>query len=194
MSSHYPDATPQVLDLRPLARSGSSLCGQIGLSEMPRWLEDAPAWPVESADQPQFLAWVIRAAYRSALGGHEQLWLHLTMTGQVPQVCQRCLSGYLERVEVDRWFRFVADESTADAEDDASDEDLLVWTPRFNVREWLEDELLLALPLVPMHQACPQALPFEPDNDPIESDKPNPFAALTAMKSARSDTVPENDA
>lgn len=176
------DEAPQALDVRPLARNGSVLSGQIALQDLPRWLEGAPEWPAEASDIPQVLTWTLRAEYRTLPGGHEQLWLHLDLSGQVPQVCQRCLSVYLQPVVVDRWFRFVADEAMADAEDDSCEEDLLVWTPRFHVRDWLEDELLLALPLVPMHDACPQALPFMENELPVPDEKPLPFAGLSAFK------------
>ena len=180
------DATPQVLDIRPLARNGSMLSGQIALQDLPRWRDGAPDWPADAADVPQTLAWTLRAEYRAVPGGEEQLWMHLALTGQVPQVCQRCLSVYLEPIGVDRWFRFVADEAMADAEDDGCEEDLLVWTPRFPLLDWLEDELLLALPLVPMHDTCPQALPFEAEALPAQAEKPHPFAALAALKPAGS--------
>ena len=44
----------------------------------------------------------------------------------------------------------------------------------------LEDELLLALPLVPRHDVCPEPLPraFRDEADAAE----RPFAALAALK------------
>ena len=57
----------------------------------------------------------------------------------------------------------------------------------FDVIELLEDELLLALPLVPRHEACPQPLPMvaEPVEEPAE-ERANPFAALEALRKGRS--------
>ncbi len=189
------DTTPQALDVRPLARSGAPLSGQVALQELPRWRDGAPDWPADAAETiAPVLAWALRAEYRVLPGGREQLWLHLDLSGWVPQVCQRCLTVYLQPIEVDRWFRFVADEATADAQDDDCEEDLLVWTPRFPVRDWLEDELLLALPLVPMHDTCPQALPFEPDAYLAAAEKPHPFAALSALKADGSSAQPKGGA
>ena len=71
------------------------------------------------------------------------------------------------------------------AEDDASEEDLLVMTPQFDLLALLEDELLMALPLVPMHDECPVMPAFNagrlemPDDIP---EKPHPFAALAQLK------------
>ena len=55
----------------------------------------------------------------------------------------------------------------------------------FRSIEVLEDELLMALPLVPMHDVCPEVPVFSagvldvPENP---ADKPNPFAALAQLK------------
>jgi uncharacterized protein len=48
----------------------------------------------------------------------------------------------------------------------------------------VEDELLLALPIVPMHERCPMPLPMAADEAPAteETDRPHPFAALAALK------------
>jgi uncharacterized protein len=57
-------------------------------------------------------------------------------------------------VQVDRPFRFVSSEQAAEAEDDQAEEDLLVATPSFDALTLIEDELILALPLVPRHDDC----------------------------------------
>lgn len=183
MTSSSPVFSAQALDVRRLARAHGIMQGAVALADLPRWREDAPEWPQADAAAALQLDWQARAELRTPPGGAEQVWLRLTFTGQVPQICQRCLSVYLQPLAVDRWFRFVADEATAEAEDDDAEEDLLVWTPRFNLLELVEDELFLALPLVPMHDVCPQALPTEAvDADFHQAERPHPFAALAALK------------
>jgi uncharacterized protein len=94
-------------------------------------------------------------------------------------------------VEVDQWYRFVASEDIAMAEDDQSEEDLLVMEPQFNLLAVLEDELLMALPLVPMHEECPVAPKLqagdiaEPDEAGEPGEKPNPFAMLAQLKTEK---------
>ena len=56
---------------------------------------------------------------------------------------------------VDRSFRFVADEATAAAEDDESEEDVLALSRSFDLLELIEDELLMELPVAPRHEVCP---------------------------------------
>jgi len=49
----------------------------------------------------------------------------------------------------------------------------------------LEDELLMALPVVPMHEHCPgqmAQLPGEGQGDSVEVERPNPFAVLARLK------------
>jgi uncharacterized protein len=61
-------------------------------------------------------------------------------------------------------------------------------TPQFDALEVLEDELLMALPLVPMHDICPSTPVFsagEADMVELAAEKPNPFAALAQLKKAK---------
>ena len=99
--------------------------------------------------------------------------------------CQRCLTPVDVPLDVERSFRFVADEATAEALDEECDEDLLALSREFDLRELIEDELLMALPGVPRHEECPTSVPLASSNDDFEvanSEKPNPFAALAALR------------
>lgn len=182
MSTSSPALPVHALDLRQIARAGETLKGEVSLDSLSRWQEGAPEWREPQGARPLVLSWEAHVDIRQPAGGKEQVWLHLCFDGHVPQICQRCLTVYLEPIAVDRWFRFVPDEATAEAQDDESEEDLLVWTPRFNLLELIEDELLLALPIVPMHEACPESLPNEVEDDGFHPEKPHAFAALSALK------------
>jgi uncharacterized protein len=118
-----------------------------------------------------------------------QIWLHLTAHTTLPQTCQRCLAEVGTELEVNRSYRFVADEATAEAQDDDCEEDLLAISREFNLLELIEDELLMALPLVPMHDVCPVQpkmavadADFEGDGEAVGAGKPNPFAVLATLK------------
>ena len=91
-------------------------------------------------------------------------------------------------MHIERSFRFVADEALASALDADAEEDVLALPQRLDLHALLEDELLLGLPLVPMHVICPQPLtpsgsgvqaPAEAD---AKADLSHPFAALLALK------------
>jgi uncharacterized protein len=90
-----------------------------------------------------------------------------------------------EAVHVDRHFRFVRDEATAAALDEEMEDEVLELPRSLDLRELVEDEMLLALPLVPRHAQCPEPLPRSfGDVDEVEEaeQKANPFAALAALK------------
>ncbi len=119
-----------------------------------------------------------------------QVWLHVIAQTHLPQTCQRCLGEVSTFLEVERSYRFVADEATAEAQDDACEEDLLAISREFNLLALIEDELLMALPQVPLHDVCPVQPKMAAVDDDFESGadangvagKPNPFAVLASLK------------
>ena len=113
-----------------------------------------------------------------------QPWLHLEIHTEVARHCQRCLQPMVLPVAVDRDYRFVADEATASAQDEDSLEDVLVWDKHFDLHALLEDEILLDLPLIPMHEVCPHlAAPVlaAPRAKEAEEKKQQPFAGLADL-------------
>jgi uncharacterized protein len=136
--------------------------------------------------QPTLVEWQLRGEIRADARGEAVPWLHMVASTGLPLSCQRCLGPVETLLEVDRWYRFVADEATAELEDEDSEEDVLALEPRPNVLELLEDELLMAMPLVPMHAKCPVAVTLQvgdlgPEAGEISSSK-NPFAQLSRLK------------
>lgn len=131
--------------------------------------------------------WQADAELRSGSGSEEDIWLHLQAKTAVTLTCQRCLAAMQAPIDVDQWYRFVATEEIAMAEDDESEEDLLVMEPQFDLTAVLEDELLMALPLVPMHEKCPVAPKLSAGADEVDEaaeEKPNPFAVLAQLKNS----------
>ena len=175
---------PERLDVKAFARDAAQVAGQTPLE----------AWERLSAESQSGLpapavTWRAQGELRPQAGAPEQVWLHLQVKAALPLLCQRCLSPVLTPVEVDRAFRFVADEATAMAMDDDAQEDLLVLSREFNLLELVEDEVILALPLVPLHEVCPAPLPMsavDPQFEEGEAARPNPFAALAGLKVGKS--------
>jgi uncharacterized protein len=175
---------PEKLDLAAFARDGASLQGEWPATLLSR-LADSAAPEAPASGWPA-LSWGMHGEIRQPKGGAAQTWLHLTAAAQVRLTCQRCLQPVQEALEVDRWIRFVDTEAEAAALDVDSDDDVLALPRHLDARELIEDELLLALPLVPRHEVCPEPLAHvEAAEEPAaeeEAERPNPFAALAALK------------
>lgn len=173
---------PARLDARRFAEASGHLQDECAASEFTRLAVDLH--PDGLVDMPASVTWQAAGELRGAASA---VWLHLQAQATVPLTCQRCLGPVPTPLVVDRWFRFVATEAQAEAEDDDAEEDLLALEPRPDLMAVLEDELLMALPLVPMHEVCPHSLPSSAGALPEESDgedarRENPFQALSKLK------------
>jgi uncharacterized protein len=168
--------SPQHLDVKAFAKVEGHLSGEVDLHSMPRLYADFPE------DLVGNIIWSAQGHLRPASDGQDAVWMQLQAHTQVPLTCQRCLKTVMQDLEVDRSFRFVNDEATAQSQDDASEEDLLVLSKDFDLLALIEDELLMALPLVPMHTNC-QSEHAPTSQDVTGADaKPNPFAVLATMR------------
>ena len=174
------DFSPDHLDVKAFAQAGATLTGSDPLSRYPRLAQEAEG-PVDGL----MVQWSATGELHTESGGANHIWLHLQVEAAVPLTCQRCLQLDPMPLLVDRSFRFVADEATAEALDDESEEDLLALSRDFDLRALIEDELLMELPLVPRHETCPQELPMQSSDADFEQaseEKPNPFAVLQGLR------------
>lgn len=172
--------SPDRLDVKAFAQAGGQLSGHDSLLKYERLSQEA-----KSLHPDLRVDWTATGEIRTALGGIGQVWLHLQVQATFPMDCQRCLTPVDVPLAVERSFRFVTDEATAEALDDDSEEDLLALSREFDLRELIEDELLMALPVVPRHDECPTAVPLASSDDDFEAasaEKPNPFAALASLR------------
>lgn len=174
---------PTSLRVKAFAQASASIEGSAPMAQFERLSADC----VGEVSAP--VHWKARGATQKKAGASDEIWLHLQAEAQAPLICQRCLKPVLVSLLVDRDFRFVADEATAMAEDDDAEEDLLVLSSEFDLLALVEDELLMDLPLVPMHEACEsEHVPTSDGLDVSElAEKPNPFAVLAALKTKKGD-------
>lgn len=167
------------LDVKAFAEAGAELSGSAPLGDFERLLAET-----EGRGADRSLAWTARGELRNPLHVQPDVWLHLKAQGALPLTCQRCLGPVDVTLAVDRSFRFVADEATAQAQDDACEEDLLVTSRSFALTGLLEDEFLMELPLVPLHETCPEPVRLSAADPDFENESPqeNPFAVLARLK------------
>lgn len=162
------------------AQAGVPLVKTTLLRNMERLAQEAQALRPDSA-----IKWQARAELRPGAAADGDVWLHLAASASLPLTCQRCMGTVDMPLEVNQWYRFVATEEVAMDDDDASEEDLLVMVPQFDLLAVLEDELLMALPLVPMHGECPIPPTLRVGEGELTTpaaEKPRPFAMLAQLK------------
>lgn len=173
-------ADPRHLDVEAFAKEAGVLDGDWPLPALER-LADA-AHPEARPSDADRAAWHAEGERRNVRGSEPQTWLHLRAQARLALVCQRCLGPVDAAIESQRSFLFVAGEDAAAQLDADSEDDVLALTRSLDLRELVEDELLLALPLVPRHDLCPEPLPVPDDEADAAEERPNPFAALAALK------------
>ncbi|QNP47970.1 YceD family protein [Diaphorobacter aerolatus] len=174
------ELSPDRLDIKAFAQAGGHLSGHDSLLKYKRLAEEA-----KGLHPDLMVDWVVDGEIRTVAGLGSQVWLHLKVHATVPMQCQRCLGPVDVPLDIDRDFRFVADEATAEALDDECEEDLLVLSREFNLRQLIEDELLLELPVVPRHDECPSPVAMQSTDEDFEeanTQKTNPFAALAGLR------------
>jgi uncharacterized protein len=103
--------------------------------------------------------------------------------------CQRCLGPVAWPVDICTRLQLVsASALEADAHDlDAQEDEVerIADSHRLDVQALIEDELILSLPYVPMHETCPSGpkhAASEPGADEKDEKRPSPFAVLGKLK------------
>lgn len=188
------DAAPARLDVIDFASTAATLTGEEPVNGYPRLaaelaetVSSTPSIPDASGVSP--VHWQVAGERRTGASGAAEPWLHLQADTVVPLVCQRCLAPVDTELQVDRWFRFAPDETTAAAEDETSEEDVLVAARDFDLRELIEDELLMDIPITPRHDVCPQPVRLSAADaafDDGEGERANPFAVLGQLRPRKS--------
>lgn len=173
-----PARDPRAIDVAASCRAGAALNGATALAGLPR-LSASLLAAGEGAGE---VTWAVQPECRPVAGGEAELWLHLKAQAEVRLQCQRCLQAMRQALEVDRRYRFVAGEKEAERLDEEIEDDVLALPVRLDLIELIEDELILALPIVPRHEgACPDPLPM-PKGEDAAAAPPNPFAKLAALR------------
>lgn len=185
-----------IVDLFEFARTGRVAEGDVQLAALPRMVTEVPAEVSASGRAQSVFHWRAEGAERQVLRADGKptvaQFLTLSVEGPMWLECQRCMTPFEAPLASETTFEIVHDEAAA--EDRPLDEDeleALVGSKQFDLTELIEEELLLALPIVPKHDVCPTVHDSlatgddglaEPAPEPEEEDKPSPFAALAALK------------
>lgn len=114
---------------------------------------------------------------RIGIQGKPELVLHVQ--GGLVLVCQRCMGPVEHPVDTTVRFVVVPNEGAMPAPDDEQDDaDYLVADPRLDVPALVEDEILLGLPMAPLHETAECGLSAAKAKEQKES----PFRVLRGLK------------
>jgi uncharacterized protein len=172
--------TARRLDVRRFAEEGAALSGREPVQKHERLMAET-----QGRGGASEVEWSATGEMRNPHHVHPEIWLHLRAGAVLPLTCQRCLGPVDVPLSVDRSFRFAADEDMAAAQDELADEDVLALSRSFDVVELVEDELLMEMPLAPMHEVCPEPVKLSAQDDDFEqasARRESAFGALTRLK------------
>ena len=166
---------PRYLDLRKLVTAAGVIRGELPLESLPR-LEG-----LRSEDSN--IAEVDLAASLSDEG-------YRCLTGRVHAIlklqCQRCLEDYDARLEAEVALGLLWSETEAVGLPKNLDP-LVVGTEAYDLYGLVEEELLLAMPIVALHDPDECSVDVkehgtEPGDNESTQTKPNPFSVLSELK------------
>jgi uncharacterized protein len=156
---------PAAIDGLAFARNAAVLKGRLGMESMPRL--------VQSGCSGSVLDFVLTGE----INERGKSGLKLAVDGSVRLQCQRCLGSLDLPLHLETELEFASSEAEIMAADD--DIERVVAGREMNVAALVEDEVLLALPMVPRHEQCSAAAGLGADA------KPSVFEALAALRKRR---------
>jgi uncharacterized protein len=161
------DALPAVIDPLRLADEGARLCGELQLRGMPRL-----AGLCADTQGTASIDWQFE---RSAQGLRQ---MHGPVRATVRAICQRCLQLFTLTISADTRLVLLNAGETG-----VNDEADVLEAKPWPLSELVENELLLAMPMIPMHAPgeC-QAVTPGSSGEAVCGDRRNPFAALGKLK------------
>jgi len=152
---------PAAIDGLAFARSAAVLEGRLGLESLPRLAQSGCS------------ASVLDFVLTGEINERGRPGLRLVVEGSVRLQCQRCLDGLELPLHLEAELQFATSEAEmAAAEDDV---ERVLAGREMSVAALVEDEILLALPMVPKHERCSAADSGSGAQNPA-------FQALAALK------------
>lgn len=166
----------QYTDIFELSRARAEISGDFTGDELPALI---------SMLDSEFGAVRVHWKAVGTAGRRELPGADLTIDAQITTRCVRCGEPVTLEIEKTVSFLFVKSEAEADAmpiEEDGDDE-IVVGSRKFDVAAWVEEELILSLPLFAQHDDCePDEERMQTEETPETMQRTNPFACLAALK------------
>lgn len=164
---------PDQIKPKKLAKKGASLVGDWPLAKFERLVADAVDNLGEVSVKAEFS---MEEGFPNLIG---------TATAGVKFICQRCLEPVIVTIEADLNVAFVATEEQLALISEPV-EGVLLEDEEISLIDVVEQELILALPLVAYHKDC-DAFEYRTEDEKVEqqidrSEEENPFSVLEQLK------------
>jgi uncharacterized protein len=153
---------PAAIDGPAFARSAGVLAGRLGMQSLPRLAQSGCS------------AAVFDFVLTGEINERGKPGLRLVLRGSVQLQCQRCLGRLELPLHIEAQLEFASGEAEISAADD--DIERVVAGRDMRVADLVEDEVILALPMVPRHEHCRAAAGTE------GASGASAFDALAALK------------
>ena len=187
-------SVPPVVDAFDFARRGQVVEGAFSIHRLQRLLEglaEQPLGEVTELSSAPVLPGVVRYVIQGRRTKDDKSQLVMQVQANLVLECQRCLGPLILPIDRTTVFELVRRES--DLSEDESDEDdfdapeQIVGSPKFDLAELLEDELILEVPYVPRHMQCPDTADLDAQADEVagREEPPSPFAVLGQLKKGK---------
>ncbi|MCF1182966.1 YceD family protein [Marichromatium gracile] len=177
---------PERLDPWRAAQAARVFTGTIELARLPRLAEAVLGLAPLAQGQAEVC---YRLAFERDPRGRVRVFGDVDAVLRLP--CQRCLGEVAVAVSAPLRLALVRSEQQAEQLDETLDPVLVEDDEPVQPLDWIEDELLLAIPAVPRHAPGECEAPVSTDASPAESEpllettpeRDNPFAILASLKS-----------
>lgn len=166
-------SVPETLDAWRQVTARRGFDGRVPLASLPRL--------ASLLAQPEGDAVFSLEFDRDSLG---VAYVEVKVEAQLPLICQRTLERFMLPVHVDQRMGLIRSEAEEAALPPGYEALLVEPSGELVSLDVIEDELILAIPVVPVMPGTDVVeRGWKPSGGAVEAEKPNPFAALAALKS-----------
>ncbi len=191
LSALFRFGPPPIVDAFDFARRGQVLVGAFSVNRLDRLLDGLPDQPVAELtvlEGPPTVPGVVRYVIEGRRTKDDRSQLVVLVQLNLVLECQRCLGALVLPINRQTVFELVRRESDL-GDEDIDEDDLglpekIVGSPKFDLCDLVEDEMILDVPYVPRHEVCPETADLDakaPEEAGMEEPL-SPFSVLSQLK------------
>ncbi len=167
-------ALPASVDVWRMVQSRRRFEGRLQLIELPRLAELLSEQQGECEFSLQF-----------GRDDFNRAFVDVNLDARLPLLCQRSLETFFAPVKLEQRLGLLQSESQESALDEGMEAWLVDPSGHINPADFIEDELILAIPAIPVKPGTEAMEADWPAEESEPEEQPNPFAALAALKQSK---------